>query len=134
MKVDRWIVVGSIVVVVAVVIAGLWLSGSPSSTRAERLDERRIDNLMRLARVLDRTWEDDEWLPEQLEELVDGRRLSELPVDPVSGEIYEYRLTGSTAFELCADFAQPTPRDSDADNFWDHDTGRKCYAFDLATQ
>ncbi len=134
MKSDGWLIAGSIVIVAAGVITGLWLSGSPAITRAERLDERRIADLMRLARVLERTWRDDEVLPAALDELVDGRRLAELPVDPVTATRYGYRRTGSMQFELCAEFARPMPRDSDTENFWNHDEGRKCYAFDLAGQ
>ncbi|MGD2167041.1 MAG: hypothetical protein PVF63_02975 [Gammaproteobacteria bacterium] len=134
MNTERMLVWGSIGVVAAVVIAGLWLSGSPQNARAERLDERRIADLMRIVRVLERTWQDDEALPEQLEELVDGRRLAELPVDPVTQESYEYRRTARMQFELCADFARPAPRLSGVDNFWNHDAGHQCYAFDFAEQ
>jgi hypothetical protein len=51
-------------------------------------------------------------------------------VDPVSDEPYEYRTTGPLEFELCAVFDRPS-RPELAGDFWFHDAGRRCFAFEV---
>ena len=52
MNIHRVAVIGSIAVVVAAVIAGLWLIGSPADQRQQRLDERRVSDLEQLSQAV----------------------------------------------------------------------------------
>jgi hypothetical protein len=111
------------------VVAGLFVVGSPGEQRVLRADRQRVADLQTLAGALSDYWRDNEHLPDRLDELVDGRRLSRVPVDPVSGDRYGYSRTSSDAFELCADFARASA-DQPPDSFWFHPAGRRCFAFD----
>jgi hypothetical protein len=126
----RLAVAGSIAAVVAAVAAGLWVIGSPGEQRLRRLDERRASDLVQLSQAV--IWHHNERraLPASAAELVDGRRLSRLPLDPATDEPYEYRVTGERKFELCAAFARAS-RAEDANDFWYHEAGRRCYEFDV---
>jgi hypothetical protein len=131
MSVERVAVVGSIVAVVAAVIAGLLVMGSPGEQRLLRLDDQRVMDLRQLSFAAENRWTEARGLPATASELVDGRYLSRLPVDPVSGEPYAYRVTGPRQFELCAEFARPS-RPALEDDFWFHEAGPACFSFDVA--
>lgn len=130
MNIHRLALIGSIAVVVAAVIAGLWLIGSPAEQRQQRLDERRVSDLEQLSQAVYWHRNQRRALPASTSDLVNGRRLSRLPFDPSTEEPYEYRVTGERRFELCAVFATPS-RSEDAKDFWHHEAGRHCYEFDV---
>lgn len=118
----------SAVVVVAAVVAGLVVSGSPGEQRLRRFDDQRVSDLMELSRALDSYWDTEAALPASLDLLVDGRRLTRVPVDPATDAAYEYLVDASEAYRLCADFARPSGEDARGD-FWAHEAGRTCFSF-----
>lgn len=130
MNAQRVAAVGSIVAVVAAVVAALWLLGSPGEQRLLRLDERRVADLRQLALTITARWNERHVLPGGVAELVDGRYLSVVPVDPSRRVPYEYRATAERRFELCATFDRAA-RARDASDFWYHDAGHRCFAFDV---
>jgi hypothetical protein len=127
---NRLAVAGSIAAVVAAVAAGLWVIGSPAEQRLLRFDERRDADLRELAQAVNRHQSEERALPASTAELVDGRRLSHVPLDPATGEPYEYRVTGEREFELCAVFARAS-RAADVKDFWDHEAGRHCFELEV---
>jgi hypothetical protein len=128
MNVQRTAGVASVVLVAAAVAAGLFFSGAPSEQRLLRLDDRRALDLNRLSMAATARWNAGRGLAGHSAELVDGRSLSRIPVDPVADEPYEYRTTGPLAFEVCAVFDRPS-RPELAGDFWFHEGGRQCFAF-----
>jgi len=126
----RLAVAVSIAAVVAAVVAGLWVIGSPAEQRLLRFDERRASDLLQLSQAANWHHSERRALPTSAAELVDGRRLSRLPLDPATNEPYEYRPTGERKFELCAVFARAS-RAEDAKDFWYHDAGRQCFELDV---
>lgn len=121
----------SIAVVGVAIVVGLYFSGSPTEQRLLRLDERRVADLMRLSGGLSRYFAETGELPAALDELVDGRRLSSLPRDPVSDSSYVYTVTGDEQFELCAEFSRESEYEPN-ENFWGHGAGRACFPFDYS--
>ena len=121
-----------IALVVAAIVAGLVVSGSPQRQRMLRLDERRVRDLQSLQTSLSYRYTETGALPATLEDLVDGRLLSAVPRDPESGEPYAYEVTARRVFRLCAEFALPSEGPEPAD-FWAHAAGRQCFDFDYAT-
>jgi hypothetical protein len=129
MSVERLLVGAGVAGVAIAVAAGLWIAGAPSEQRALRLDAQRTVDLRQLALALDRYWREMGRLPDQLDDLVDGRRLSRLPLDPIAATPYEYAVTGTRRYRLCATFGRATPGD-EAGDFWSHDAGRDCFDLD----
>lgn len=125
---NRVVAIASTVVVIITAVAGLYLSGSPAEQRLLRIDERRIRDLNQLANAVQRYWQEQGELPDTLQQLVDGRRLSKLPVDPDSGLAYQY-TAGDKKFSLCAEFKRPT-RETTTIEFWQHPAGAHCFEFD----
>jgi len=130
MNVQRVAAIGCVAVVGVAVAVGLFISGSPAEQRLLRLDEQRVNDLRQLSYAVNRRWEQLQRLPADAAGLIDGRFLSSLPIDPVSGQPYEYRVTAPQEFEVCGVFDRPS-RPSLADDFWFHESGRKCFAFDV---
>jgi hypothetical protein len=120
----------STTVVIVALIAGLYLSGSPSEQRLLRLDERRVDDLKQIAITVERFWEEQGELPADLPTLVDGRRLNQLLVDPETGHDYDYAHTTDT-FRLCAVFNRPS-EEAETMQFWQHPAGQHCFDFDTS--
>lgn len=119
---------GSAAVVLVSVACGLWISGTPAESRLEQIDAARVHKLRSLTFAIDAYWQTNGELPARLDDLLDGFRLSEMPVDPESGERFEYLPGDSGSYELCADFARVSrgvahPQES----FWSHGAGRHCF-------
>jgi hypothetical protein len=124
----RWLAVGATVVVLATVMTSILVTGSPSERRAAKLDERRVQDLNRLARAIDHHAVSHDNLPAKLGVLAEkpGSRLD--VVDPVTAIAYEYAPTGEKTYRLCAVFVTDTARTSTRwDSEWDHGIGRHCF-------
>lgn len=111
-------------VVVAAVIAGLIVLGSPAKERERRMDVRRVEQLGELGRVVDVFRSKHGRLPSSLDELareggsVVGTR------DPGTQQAYEYKVLETDMYELCAQFQQQ----SRTVGFWYHGAGKQCFA------
>lgn len=131
--------------VVAVAILGFVLVGSPVGERARQFDMRRVNDLQQIQSQVTDYWQRTGNLPATLGEYqVDYRPL----VDPESNALYEYYMTASTTFELCAVFTEesyvassayttkkpiegvsrpvPAPVGSELET-WEHPAGRFCF-------
>lgn len=128
MTVNRIVAIACVVVVIMAAIAGLYLSGSPAEQRLLRMDERRVRDLHNLANAIQFYWQEQDALPASLRDVVDGRRLDRLPVDPNTRREYDY-LPQENAFRLCANFDRASPA-NDQVEFWSHPAGRHCFEFD----
>ena len=126
----RVMAIFSAVAVAAAIVAGLFVLGTPEEQRAERFDARRVQDLRTLSYTITARWTQTQRLPAGTPELIDGQSMSRLPVDPVSKAPYEYRVTGRRQYELCATFDRTSPVHELGD-FWAHEPGRKCFAFDV---
>ncbi len=142
-KVTMWAALGSSSVIVAAIIASMFVVGSPAKQRDARIDQNRVSDLQMIQSSLIDYWRDKEALPENLAALEDDIIGYRNPADPESGEAYEYMLTGELTFQLCATFttesdgtgqdvyAVPMMYDfgymgGDFD-VWSHGEGRVCF-------
>jgi len=124
------IAIGMTVVVLAAVIAGILLIGSPAQERLRRLDERRILDLRDLSYAVNVFWARNNRLPSSLDELAEQEPIAHELTDPETGTLYEYRLVSDNLYELCAVFSG----ESDFDRpdlpygyLWMHGAGSECF-------
>lgn len=136
------------VLVIASVIIGVYLIGSPADQRNRRFDDTRIQALQSLQSEVINYWTQKEILPSELKQLEDSISGFKLPVDPESNKNYEYAVKGDLSFELCADFTTDSvdfsnskmpntyytgisyPGDPYQQN-WNHKIGRTCFSRDI---
>lgn len=93
-----------IATVVIAVIAGFFVVESPKTARLRRHDDIRIQDLTYLQGRIISYWQKKGILPENLQQLVDGIEVANVPTDPITGQAYGYTAKGELTFELCATF------------------------------
>lgn len=139
-RVARYLTIGVVLVVLASIVLGFVVMGSPQTQREKRYDQERISDLQNIQwRVVD-YWRNREALPEELSVLNSAISGYEVPRDPKTQEQYAYRVISERTFELCATFALPAseidPRlerpvapsaEKTGEGYWDHEAGRACF-------
>jgi hypothetical protein len=118
------------IVMVAAIVTGIIMVGTPTEGRLERLDARRVQDLQGIMQATDSVWARSQRLPATLQELADDPRLNVQVVDPGSGKQYEYTVVGEDSYELCATFDRESPDRAPrpSSEFWRHGPGRQCFA------
>ena len=127
--------IASVVVLVAVVW-GVVLVGSPATTRRQRFDQQRLNDLRTITREInalcrdpDNTKELKRPLPRTLNELASLARQQRINlIDPETGRHYQYTVKDGTTYELCVTFS--SVRDADREVFWNHPAGEHCFTID----
>jgi len=134
-------VFGTGVLVIASIVYGFMVMGSPNTIRKMRFDERRVSDLQSIQWQVVNFWQQKERMPKSLSELNDPLSGYTVPVDPRTSDSYEYVLGAGKAFNLCATFELQSGGNSDGiilestkleidvsmDN-WGHDSGRVCFS------
>ena len=91
-------------VVLASIIGGFFIIGTPAVQRDRRFDEQRISDLQTLQNGIVNYWTQKEKLPQNLGELEDSISGFIVLKDPASDASYEYNVIDPLSFELCAAF------------------------------
>ena len=89
---------------ICTIAAGFLIIGTPWQARQYRLDEQRVSDLQTLQSEVLSFYQQKQALPASLSDLEDPTLSYSVPVDPDTGQRYEYTKTGDLAFELCATF------------------------------
>ncbi len=122
--------------VLASILMGFVVIGTPKERRAQRFDEQRISDLSGIQWEVLNYWQTRQQLPVSLVDLKDTFSGYTAPVDPETGTAYEYAVKSGLSFELCANFARAnTAGDTTmaARDPWGmgevfaHEAGRTCY-------
>tara|TARA_B100000315_G_scaffold259311_1_gene314859 strand:+ start:138 stop:827 length:690 start_codon:yes stop_codon:yes gene_type:complete len=123
---------------VATIVGGFFIIGTPESQRLAKFDQEKIRNLETIQIQIVNYWQEKEILPKELSALEDPLIGFIVPTDPETDEVYGYRTTGSLSFELCATFnldskkypiVKPVPlREFGLDSVnWEHEAGEHCF-------
>ena len=96
------------VVMLAGVVAGFFVAGSPYQERMRRFDETRVNDLSMIQSQLFDYWMRTGTIPEALSGLQDDLRGFAIPLDPETQAEYTYKKTGESSFSLCAVFETVT--------------------------
>ena len=92
-------------VVLAMIVYGIALIGSPSSQRAKMMDEQRVNDLTNIQwQIVNIQWTNKGEIPVNLDALRDSISGYTLPTDPETKQSYEYTKLSKNSFELCATF------------------------------
>ncbi len=130
---------GAGLVVVASIVSGFLIMGTPGQVRLMRYDSQKVSDLQNIQWQIVNHWQIKEALPANLSELEDPLSGWKNPVDPQTNEPYAYRRVSPRSFELCAGFNTVSEADrmqpmtsrtypmEFADENWDHPAGEKCF-------
>ena len=128
---DRWMAGISAAAVALMLVLGFLQLGPPRAQRALRADSQRVQQLYQLGSEVQNYWKSH---ASQLPASIDSLPGSHL--DPVTRAHYEYRPGQGSQYELCAEFAQPSPiGDNRPDpDTWNHPVGHYCFSLDASAQ
>lgn len=129
-------------IVLTAFVWGIFIVGSPVSGRKQRFDDRRIEDLRAISgEIMNVVYERKPYdpiptpkptrpVPASLEEVASQAQYQRLNItDPETGAPYEYNVSSATSYQLCATFS--FERRQPYDIFWDHQSGRRCFEFDV---
>ena len=92
-------------VILASIIYGIMLIGSPALQHAKMLDEQRINDLTSIqSQIVYVQWQNKGTVPSSLDVLKDPISNYMVPTDPETKANYEYKMLSKNSFELCATF------------------------------
>ena len=119
--------------IVAAVIGGVILLGSPAKERMRKLDKRRVENLRAITSAVDLYWTRHKSLSPSIESLSKEPGLSLNTLDPETGQPYEYKVLNERNYELCTNFAFATAEEQNIyyKDFWSHGPGRQCFHLEV---
>ena len=109
-KIFAW---AAIVVVLASIVGGFAIMGSPMAARERRFDDQRVSDLQNIQWQIVNYWQQKERFPKGFNELEDSIGGWRAPKDPVTSESYEYLLGEGYSFKLCANFSRSTVGESE---------------------
>lgn len=137
-----WVVSAGIL---ASIIAGFFIVGTPGQQRARRFDEQRVNHLQALQWEIANYWQLKNQLPTALSDLKNAFTGFTPPSDPSTGVSYTYRPMSELSFELCAAFETEGPIEGQfrghyprmvepsfapgfgMDQNWQHGAGEHCF-------
>lgn len=148
-KFNTWL---GVALVVAAIITGFIVVGSPTKQRNIRFDNQRMSDLQNIQWQVVNYWQQKEKLPTALSDLNDPLYGNIVPTDPETKAAYEYSMKGPLSFEICStfalayedmkgrgefgygrggsyasiDMAYPS-MPGGLDNNWKHEAGRTCF-------
>ena len=125
------------VLVLATIVAGFFIVGTPQEARLYRLDQQKVSDLQTIQWQLVTFWQQKQTLPSALDELNDPLSGFTVPMDAQTGESYSYERTSQSSFKICADFnvasratnmsyTEPYPYPGEQQN-WSHEAGEVCF-------
>ncbi len=124
-------------VVLASIIGGFFVVGSPATQRARKFDQQRINDLQMVRNQIDQYYSQKQELPQSLQDLATTFPGYITPQDPQTQQPYEYIPKNNLNFDLCATFTTKSPELNDESiarpyaiygiEDWAHETGRTCF-------
>lgn len=128
---------GVAVVVLASIVAGFVLIGTPGDARALRFDQERRNDLQAINLEVAQYWQAKRTLPETLDALAESGLYFDVPTDPETNEAYGYSALSDETFELCATFSRssdkldtgtrPVYSPERTWTNWDYEAGEYCF-------
>ena len=94
-----------VVLVLAAIVSGFLIVGSPAKQRAARFDAQRVNDLTNIQWQIVNVWQQKGALPADLSGLTDSISGFTAPTDPATHAPYQYVRKTATSFQLCATFA-----------------------------
>lgn len=121
------------VIVVGAMMASCYHIETPSEVRERKLDAAQVDDLTDIYWRIDNHYTQNGSLPMSIDELYETEVLPHAPTDRAE---YQYKITGDTTFEFCAEFAtesfdtvatRPVLTPETRNYNWNHDAGYVCF-------
>ncbi len=131
----------SSILVLAAIVTGFFVVGTPATARLINFDQQKITDLQNIQSQVVNYYQRKGVLPSSLSALNDSISGYSVPTDPQPKDSYEYDIKDTTnlSFELCASFNESSSKENAINNYpvypvgsginqnWDHMTGSVCF-------
>ena len=135
----QYILIGIITVIVLLsIIYGFTVIGFPADSRGKKFDTTRISNLRSIKNSIDNYAQNNKKLPQSIQNVVINNTYLKIN-DPETKKPYEYYITGTKSYKLCANFSTSydDPQSSEmtlydysyTSNQFRHKKGYNCFPF-----
>lgn len=131
---SRAVAAGVGIAVLASIVGGMMLIGSPMTQREIRLDAQQVQELSYIQSGIVSYWQQTGKLPVSLEELNNDFIQGPYPSGVEGRPEYTYETRGNLSFALCAIFAEPSASNAYAreemlgqNENWEHEEGQTCF-------
>lgn len=125
------------VIVIGSIVWGFSVLGSPRTQRLIKYDEQKVGDLQNINNQVTGYYSNKGALPKTIEEMSKGNYYSPL-VDAQTQKSYEYKKTGDTTYNLCAEFNKASDDKTNGsvntpvrypyeDVSWNHPAGYYCF-------
>ncbi|MDP2671639.1 MAG: hypothetical protein Q8P13_04260 [bacterium] len=127
------------------VIYGFSLTGSPFDARGKQFDQTRVSNLSNLKYSIESYYNRNGKLPSTLSDLSSNTDYyygssRNSTKDPDTGKDYEYSVTSTTSYKLCATFSAPSETtaksaysySNSSNTDFSHPKGRHCFSLTVS--
>jgi hypothetical protein len=118
------------IIVILVIGAAVLILDPPSMQRKQRIDARRVRDLIDISQSVDSYWDRKKTLPLDLATL-DNEPGLRIPLkDPETGLPYIYECTNTKSYRLCAVFSVDSSDEGPKYSFsrkWSHGAGKHCF-------
>jgi len=119
----------------ASVIWGFSVLGSPKTQRLLKYDDQKVSDLENISYQIENYYENKEVLPDLLSNLSKTNQYFVAPKDPQTNSEYEYKKTGKLSYQICANFNKASRGLENEKNImiisrgtsWNHPAGRYCF-------
>lgn len=129
--------IGASIIVIVAIALGIYIAGTPGSSRQQRFDDKRVQDLRTIhSEVQNIIYAGKpiegvpvKPLPNTLQEVANEAVYQQVVMtDPETSALYVYRVLDATRYQLCATFS--LERSQTYDVFWNHPAGEHCYTID----
>ncbi|OGI72977.1 hypothetical protein A3D42_03065 [Candidatus Nomurabacteria bacterium RIFCSPHIGHO2_02_FULL_41_18] len=129
-------------VVLASIIWGFLVLGSPRTQRLYKYDDQKVRDLMNIDSQITSFFMTKGTLPATMEENVNINTYFIPPIDEQTGKPYEYKKLNSIKYELCAEFNKASSENSKLSErnlypygniSWAHPEGKHCFTQTIDT-
>ena len=135
--VSQALVIGSSLLVLASIVVGFMVMGSPMTARMKKFDSVRISDLQTIQWQVINFYQAKGTLPASIDDLKDPISSVYISSDPETKEAYVFEKTGPLSFKLCATFSRDASNDAmgesspyydfRSENNWKHTAGKNCF-------
>lgn len=135
-RAGAWLARIGVAAMIAAALGGLLVIGTPGRARVRQFDALRVSAIQNLSNELQAYAMREKRLPVSLAELRTGGPNVYGGFDPLDPETrlpYEYAVTDSMHYQLCAVFTAADSVDAggSVNAFWKHAAGRSCWSFTI---
>lgn len=130
----------SLVIIIASIVWGFSVLGSPATQRMYKYDEQKVSDLQNINNFITNFYQIQQALPSSIAEsqTILNSNYSTIPTDPQTQKSYEYEKTSNTKYNLCAEFNKASNNKNgitvpiysypyDGASTWTHPAGHFCF-------